>query len=184
MNRKILIVAALILFAFAVLKQFITSPQSIDENFPKVRRAASPATSAQSQSAYASFLIFTNGTKRDFSEDKYHFRSDAAYLTDANGAIITVEKPRVTWEEFFQSLPAPFQITETCLFTGTGQMFCTNNNQSLKFYLNGKQVTQLLSQPIAPGDQLLISFGNETEVEIEQQIIQIPLPNDDSLPRM
>jgi len=113
----------------------------------------------------ARFLIFTNGTKRVFTNPKYHNRSKEVYITAADPSVVTVAKPGITWKQFFASLPAPMKVTEDCLITGTGQEFCTNDILTLSFYLNGKQVTDILKQEIKPMDQLLISYGNEKLIE-------------------
>ncbi|HEX9817651.1 MAG TPA: hypothetical protein VGA89_02050 [Patescibacteria group bacterium] len=120
----------------------------------------------------ASFIIFTNGTLRTFSTAMYHQRSEDVFLTAANPNLIQVKKEGVTWQEFFDTLP--LKLTKDCLTTGTGQTFCSNDNQSLKFYLNGEFEPHLLEKVIAPGDQLLISFGDESQAEIAEQLQLVP----------
>lgn len=183
MSQKILLFIILVVTGYLIFK--IVIPARWPSEMELVNTTLnSPNPSVQNQLQLASFLIFTNGTKRDFSDTKYHYQSDAAFITDANPAIIEIVKPAITWGEFFATLPAPFKITDECLFTGTGQQFCTSGNRVLKFYVSGKKVTKILSQPIESGQQLLISYGVETEAEIQAQFTQIPLPTEDSLPRM
>ena len=177
MNKK-LAVALLLIFSLCSALLFFRQKQ------PTMDLPTRSTTESPTPLQYASFLIFTNGTKRDFSDPKYHFKSDAAFISDSNPALIQVAKPGISWGEFFSTLPAPFKITEDCLFTVTGQQFCAQGTATLKFYRNGEKVTKLLGQSIINGDRLLVSYGSETEDEIEQQMSEIPFPTEDSLPRM
>lgn len=118
----------------------------------------------------ASFVIFTNGTLRDFSDSKYHNQSKDVFITSENPNAIYIKKEGITWDDFFKTLPSPMKLTKDCLITGTGQEFCTNNKASLKFYLNGKLDLNLLSKKIMDGDKALITFGSEDENEIKIQL--------------
>lgn len=120
----------------------------------------------------ASFLIFTNGTKRDFSASRYHNLTDYVYLVTENPTTIHAKKKGVTWGDFFGTLP--MKLTENCLTTGTGQLFCSNGFETLKFYLNGVKTEGVLGKEIKDGDKFLISYGEDNEEEIKKQLNQIP----------
>lgn len=122
----------------------------------------------------AAFAIFTNGTFRIFTAAMYHNLSEDVFIQADNPNIIHVKKEGVTWNDFFSTLP--FKLTSDCLTTGTKQTFCTGNSGSLKFYLNGEKNESVLNQEIHSGDKLLVTFGNESEGVIKQQIAKIPLP--------
>lgn len=121
----------------------------------------------------ASFAIFTNGTRRLFTDPKYHNQSEEVFLQADNLNILHVKKRTVTWDDFFKTLP--MQLTKDCLITGTQQTFCTGTNGTLKFYRNGREDKDALEKQIADGDQLLVSFGNEDENKLQQQLQQVPL---------
>lgn len=118
----------------------------------------------------ASFIIFTNGTLRDFSEPKYHNRSEGVFITAENPTQILVKRKGITWNDFFKTLPAPMKLTKDCLYTGTGQEFCNGEAGSLKFFLNGVRDENFLSREIQNGDKALISYGNETESQLQAQL--------------
>jgi hypothetical protein len=118
----------------------------------------------------ASFVIFTNGFLRDFSEPKYHNQSEDVYITSENPTQVIVKRAGVTWDEFFKTLPSPMKVTKDCLYTGSGQVFCNEGDSSLKFYLNGKLDNEFLTREIKNGDKALISFGSENESEIQTQL--------------
>lgn len=122
----------------------------------------------------ASFAIFTNGTLRIFTDSKYHNRSEDVFIEKSASNTVRVKKTNVTWGDFFKSLPAPFNLTSDCLTTGTGQKFCSGDDGTLKFYLNGELKDNLLDQQIRNDDKVLVSFGQESEEEIKKQLEQIP----------
>lgn len=120
----------------------------------------------------ASFAIFTNGTFRIFTAAMYHNLSKDAYIQVDNPNIVYVKKRGITWSDFFNTLP--FKLTKDCLITGTKQTFCTNINERLRFYINGKEDANALNYQIEIGDQLLVTYGNENEAQIQKQQQQIP----------
>lgn len=123
----------------------------------------------------ASFVIFANGGIRIFTDSKYHNQSPDAFITGDETTIIKVKKDGVTWQQFFDSLPAPMKVTSDCLYTGTGQTFCTTATKSLKFYRNGKLEPNLLLQPIQDGDKVLVSYG-ATNADVSAELNKVPNP--------
>lgn len=119
----------------------------------------------------ASFAIFTNGTFRVFTAAMYHNLSPDAYIEASNPNIIKISKAGITWGDFFSTLP--FKLTNDCLITGTKETFCSNKDEVLKFYLNGERKVQILDEVIEDGDELLITYGNESDEAIELQIQSI-----------
>lgn len=133
------------------------------------------ASSSQDSVDYqAGFAIFTNGFFRIFTASMYHNLSKDVYIQADNPNITHVKKRGVTWDDFFKTLP--FKLTTDCLITGTKEMFCTNENVSLKFYLNGVKINELLVQEIQEGDRVLITYGNENEEQIQNQLRQVVNP--------
>ena len=122
----------------------------------------------------ASFVIFTNGTLRNFSASMYHNLSTDVYILSDNPNIIRIKKDGVTYEYFFKTLP--FKLTNNCLTTGTGQLFCTSVDGILKFYLNGNLDANLLDRQIQDGDRVLITFGPIDDPDISLQLQQISYP--------
>lgn len=156
--------------------------QNYPENLPLTRNQPSETPTVTQTStetppqeltdAKASFAIFTNGTVRIFTSPSYHNLSPDVYIESPNPNIVNIKKSGTTWDAFFKTLP--MTLTHDCLTTGTGQTFCNNPTQTLKFYLNGKLHTNALDQPIINGDQLLVSYGSETDTEIQKQLQQVP----------
>ena len=105
----------------------------------------------------ASFEITTLGTKRIFTDPKYHNQNSDVYIQNPDPSVIFVKKGGVTWADFFNTLP--FSLTETCLVTGTKQTFCNSETYKLRFYLNDQESSGVLSLEINPGDRLQVVYG-------------------------
>lgn len=120
----------------------------------------------------ASFAVFINNVKRDFTLPMFYEQSPRAYITSRFPGFVQVKKAPTTWGQFFNSLP--ITLDYTCLQTHDRQQLCTDDNKTLKFFLNGDRVYDLLDREIQPNDRVLVSYGNESGVLIERQINQIP----------
>lgn len=104
----------------------------------------------------ARFEIYTNGTRRIFTNPMYHQRSADIYIEAADPHLIQIKKPGTTWNDFFKTLP--FSLEKDCLITGTNQTFCNTDTKKLFFYLNGNEVPDALDKVIAPNDQLRVEY--------------------------
>ena len=112
--------------------------------------------SPQPEEIVASFEINTLGTKRIFTASMYHNLSNGVYITSEDPSIILVKKIGTTWADFFATLP--MKLDKECLTTGTGQVFCTNESQKLKFYVNNIENPEALEEVISEGDHLLVTY--------------------------
>jgi hypothetical protein len=104
----------------------------------------------------ASFEIYTNGTKRIFTDTKYHNLSTNVYISSPNPGTVYVKGGKVTWTDFFSTLP--MKLAKDCLTTGTGQVFCTNETKSLKFFINGSEDPDALDREINSNDNLIVKY--------------------------
>lgn len=118
----------------------------------------------------ASFLIIINGISNDFSAARFHNLSPNVFIDSDNPAVVNVMSPDVTWNDFFSSLP--IGLSEKCLTTSSGQSYCDGTNGFLRFYLNEQEQDKIFETTIQPDDQLLITFGNETENELKLQFMR------------
>ncbi len=135
---------------------------------------ALPTTEKVEATPYkASFAIFTHGTFRVFTGAMYHNQSKDVFIQADNPNIVTVRKSDTTWSDFFKTLP--FKLTKECLITGTGESFCANSNDKLRFYLNTIENPAALDKQINNGDQLLVTYGNENNQQIQNQLQKLPL---------
>lgn len=113
-------------------------------------------TVSKDVSIKAKFAIYTLGTKRIFTDSRYHNLSPFVYLQKDAPDTIFVKKNGITWGDFFDTLP--MKVSNDCLTTGTGQMFCSGVDGSLRFYINQVEDEDALTKEIKDGDIFLIEY--------------------------
>lgn len=175
MNNKVLMIVVSIGIVLAFIAYLIIGSKMKSSPVPSTTQKEIPSVTLAQQapvSYKAGFAIFTNGTFRVFTAAMYHNRSSDVYIQADNPNVVHIKKSGATWNDFFKTLP--FKLTKECLTTGTKETFCTNKNATLQFYLNGKQDQNVLDKQISAGDQLLVSYGNESKEQIKRQLQQIP----------
>ncbi len=64
-------------------------------------------------------------------------------------------------------------IDSECYIFPDGRQFCTNEDYSLKYYINHQLVKDIWDYVIEDGDRILITYGNETPEQIEEQLMEI-----------
>ena len=64
-------------------------------------------------------------------------------------------------------------VDDLCFVFKDGRQFCTNEDYTLVFYINGEQVSDIREYEIMEDDRILISYGAETPEEIESQLLQL-----------
>lgn len=159
----ILTIAAVVIAIFASQQKLF----SMTTTQPSPTSSVPPASSSTNFTAH--FAIFTNGTFRIFTDPKYHNQSKEVFLTSDNPNKIHITKDGITWQQFFDTLPAPMKVTRDCLTTGTGQEFCGD----LRFLINNEAAPDALDRIIQPNDKLLISFGLKDKVKELEKLEEI-----------
>ena len=158
MNKPILItvvvIAALLLGVFYFFSNNL--PQKSNSNTTTITSTLSPTPKSAEQSYTATFEIYTNGTKRIFTDSRYHNLNDSVFLTAESPTTIQIKDENTTWKYFFDTLP--MELTKECLTTGTKQIFCSNEKQKLRFYVNGIENENILDSIIRPNDHLKIEY--------------------------
>lgn len=172
MNKTIALILGVGIVGLLVYGFISSSIKKTPTETTLLKQTPLPTATAQSVDYSAGFAIFTKGTFRVFTASMYHNLSPDVYIEASNPNIIKIKKAGITWNDFFLTLP--FKLTHDCLTTGTKETFCNGSDGTLKFYLNGERKEAALDQEIQNGDKLLVTFGNEFEDTIKQQIDKIP----------
>lgn len=157
--RSIVILGLCLVFLLAgCTKTPNDSSTSTPELLTSEEQGASPSSMIQGQPSefVARFEIYTNGTKRIFTDTKYHNQSTDVYIERSDPHRIHVKKPGTTWSDFFKTLP--MSLTHDCLVTGTKQTFCSNDTHTLRFWLNGVETPDALDVEIQPNDFLKVEY--------------------------
>lgn len=104
----------------------------------------------------AHFEIYTNGTKRIFSQSMYMEQSPKVYIPTDDSTAVVVKGKNVTWSDFFATLP--MSLSSDCLVTGTGQKFCETVTKKLTFYINDVETPNALNSVIAQDSTLKVVY--------------------------
>ncbi len=120
---------------------------------------------------HISLLVRIFGDKFDFSAPAYQIKSSWIHFEGADGNTVHRHASGVTMGYLFGSLG--LDLTDECFVFHDGREFCTNEDYSLKFYINHQRVDSILSYVGQEDDRILISYGNETPEEIEEQLKEL-----------
>ena len=118
------------------------------------------------------FKVYIEGQEFDFSQRQYQVREQYVHVEDGIGETIHVHATGVTTGVFFDSLGMKF--TKECFTMGSGKEYCNEGDKTLKLYVNGKPNEELGDYLMGDKDRFLVSYGNETEEEIQEQLASIP----------
>lgn len=155
--KRILLVAIpvtlLLITAVSVIRQ-PSKPEDLIINNPPPTSTSLDSISAADFTA--KFEIYTFGTKRIFTDKRYHNLSEDVFITTDNPSQIYIKRKGVTWEDFFKTLP--MKLTSQCLTTGTKQTICTNDENELKFFINEVENLNALTKEIQSNDFLKVVY--------------------------
>jgi len=116
-----------------------------------------------------SVKIFDNGF--DLTKPQFQLQSPFIHLENSNGYVIHRHSKDVTIGYFFETLN--LGLTQDCFVFHDGKKFCSNDDHTLKFYINEKKVDGLIDYLIFDGDFILISYGAESPEEINEQLAEL-----------
>lgn len=66
-------------------------------------------------------------------------------------------------------------LDDNCYIFSNSREFCTNDEYSLKFFINEQQVDSITDYVIKQDDRILISYGDESQEEIAKQLEELNL---------
>jgi len=120
---------------------------------------------------HASLLVRIFGDKFDFTSPAYQIKSSWIHFEDSDGTTIHRHSSGVTLDYLFANIG--ISIDNECYKFPDGRQFCTNEDYSLKYYINHQPVSNIYDYVLEDDDRILISFGPETPEEIEVQLIEL-----------
>lgn len=125
---------------------------------------------------HADFLVYIGDEKFDFTQDKYQstaksLQSDKVHLHDNKGNVIHLHAEGITLGDFFTSLG--FNLTNQCLVTDTKEEYCTDNDNTLTLYVNGKVLENIANYQIIDNDQILLYYGTSTNPNLQSYLSEI-----------
>ena len=120
---------------------------------------------------HSSVLVRIFGDKFDFSLPNYQIKTSWIHFENQDGDTIHRHASGVELEFLFNSMS--IGLDEDCFTFPDGRAFCTNEDYSLKYFINHKQVNDIREYVVMEDDRILISYGNEDQDAIEQQLSEL-----------
>ena len=168
-KRKTALMAGGILVLIAVIAGYSSYVfVTMDANAPG---APPGAGKLGGEHEHASLLVRIFGDKFDFSVPSYQIKSSWIHFEESDGTTIHRHASGVTLGYLFDSIN--IGIDDQCYIFPDGRKFCTNEDYSLKYYINHKPVSNINDYIFEDGDRILISFGPETPEQLEQQLAEL-----------
>ena len=168
-KRKTTLMAAGILALIAVIVGYSSYVfVTMDSNVPG---APPGAGKLGDEHVHSSLLVRIFGDKFDFAVPSYQIKSSWIHFEDSDGTTIHRHASGVTLGYLFDSLN--IGIDTKCFVFPDGRQFCTNEDYSLKYYINHQPVSNIYDYIFEDGDRIMISFGAETPEQVEEQLLEL-----------
>ena len=168
-KRKTTLMAAGILALIAVIVGYSSYVfVTMDSNVPG---APPGAGKLGDEHVHSSLLVRIFGDKFDFAVPSYQIKSRWIHFEDSDGTTIHRHASGVTLGYLFDSLN--IGIDTKCFVFPDGRQFCTNEDYSLKYYINHQPVSNIYDYIFEDGDRIMISFGAETPEQVEEQLLEL-----------
>ena len=147
------------------------SSEPADESDPVQPRGPPGAGPLGGAHTHAAILVKIFGDRFVFSPPAYQVKSSWIHFEGGDGSTIHKHASGVTLGYLFDTLG--LGLDNQCYEFRDGRSFCTNEDYSLKFYINGLKINDIRDYSIKENDRILISYGPEGVDEIESQLIEL-----------
>ena len=124
-----------------------------------------------SSHAHAALTVFVKGDQLNFGLPQFQLQSKYVHFEDHNSYLIHRHATNVPLEMLFTSFG--LKVTSECigLYNESGginyEKHCTDSENSMSFFVNGKQISDITEYEVKHNDRILISFGNSESIEKE-----------------
>lgn len=153
-------------------------PRSLEDFVKMIEQAKknqeiSNTSSKKQVHKHADIAVYINNRKIDLSKSQYQSDEEQhqhkySHHHDQVGHIIHHHKEGIPLSDHFESLG--MKLTDKCFQLDNGVEYCSNENNSLKVFVNGERITNPSDYVFEDLDQILISYGPLTGPNIEQQL--------------
>ncbi|AFS82796.1 hypothetical protein [Candidatus Nitrosopumilus sediminis] len=124
-----------------------------------------------SEHSHAAILVKIFGDTFEFSSPAFQIKSSWIHFEGRDGSTIHKHATGVNLGYLFETLG--IGLDDQCYVFPDGKQFCTNEDYTLKFFINREQVSDIRDYEIQEDDRILIVFGAETPEEIEAYLLQL-----------
>ncbi|MEX0764428.1 MAG: protein-disulfide isomerase [Nitrosopumilaceae archaeon] len=120
---------------------------------------------------HAAIKVMIFGDEFDFSSPAFQVKNRYIHFEGSDGETIHRHASGVPLGFLFDTLN--IGLTDQCYIFPDKREFCTNEDYSLKLYINHQQVPSILDYVLEDNDRILISYGNENSTQIEEQLARV-----------
>jgi hypothetical protein len=119
---------------------------------------------------HAAFAVKINGTKLDFSDNKYQVKSRFMHVENGDGDTLHRHATGVHVAEFFKSIK--MNVTDSCFTNDNGTKYCSNGKENLEFYVNGNKTKSIADYVFNDDDRILVVYG-DSPIQVKQDLDQL-----------
>ena len=123
-----------------------------------------------SSHVHAAFEVKMNGTKLDFSDNKYQVKSRYMHVENRDGNTLHRHATGVPVAEFFKSIK--MNVTDSCFTDDNGKKYCSNGKENLEFYVNGQKTKSIADYVFNDDDRILVVYG-DSPIQVKQDLDQL-----------
>lgn len=120
---------------------------------------------------HAGLLTMIYGQQFDYSSTTYQIKSPYISFQKGNGETVHMMATNVTMGFLFGTVK--IGLDDKCFTFPDQRAFCTNDKYTLKFFVNHHQVPDLKNYVFKDQDRMLISYGNENDTQINDQLARL-----------
>ncbi len=179
-NRTILVIAvAFVIFSSGFFAYYFMNQNEIDSRIIQNAINVNPENKLVNQygvgeygsdHAHAAIAVFVDGIQVNFGLPQFQITSKYIHFENHNPYLIHKHATSVPLEMLFASFE--MKITQDCIIFHPGKSvdiktgkYCTDQDQSLTFYVNGEEYYSDISQyEIKHNDRILVSFGDAESI--------------------
>jgi len=179
-NRTILVIAvAFVIFSSGFFAYYFMNQNEIDSRIIQNAINVNPENKLVNQygvgeygsdHAHSAIAVFVDGIQVNFGLPQFQITSKYIHFENNNPYLIHKHATSVPLEMLFASFE--MKITQDCIIFHPGKSvdiktgkYCTDQDQSLTFYVNGEKYYSDISQyEIEHNDRILVSFGDAESI--------------------
>ncbi len=124
-----------------------------------------------SEHSHSALLVKVFGDTFDFSSPTYQIKTSWIHFEGGDGTTVHKHAKGVKMGYLFNSLK--LKLDDKCFVFQDGRQFCTNEDYTLNFYINGEKVNDIRNYEPMDNDRILIVYGAETPEEIQALLLQL-----------
>ena len=172
-KRKHSLIAIAVLGAIAVIVGIsVYNFTNLDQTAPG---APPGAGILGSEHVHATILTKLHGDIFPYSGPAYQIKSSWMHFEAGDGSTIHRHATGVMLGWLFET--TGLGLDDECFAfkasAGGERRFCTNEEFSLKFYVNHEPVDSLTEMVFEDGDRILVSYGDEDQTQIDAQLLEL-----------